>query len=106
MLYEPTAETDFEIENFNNGTVTIRNANAAALDLTDSKLIVAAYDNEDNLLGAVANTIGENLASAESTSVSITGVTAPTGTAYYKFFAWNNLNDMVPLFTQAELTAK
>lgn len=89
---------------FNNGTITIRNANA--LNLADSKLIVAAYDNEDNLLGAVANTIGENLASGESTSVSITGVTAPTGTAYYKFFAWNNLNDMVPLFTQAELTAK
>ena len=107
MLYEPaTITTGFEIANFNNGTVTIRNANAAALDLTDSKLIVAAYDNEDNLLGAVANTIGAYLASGESTSVSIAGVTAPTGTAYYKFFAWNNLNDMVPLFTQAEVTAK
>lgn len=67
MLYEPTAETDFEIENFNNGTVTTRNANANALNLGDSKLIVAAYDNEDNLLGAVANTIGANLASGEST---------------------------------------
>ena len=44
MLYEPTAETDFEIENFNNGTVTTRNANANALNLADSKLIVAAYD--------------------------------------------------------------
>lgn len=65
MLYEPTAETDFEIENFNNGTVTTRNANA--LNLADSKLIVAAYDNEDNLLGAVANKIDANLASGEST---------------------------------------
>lgn len=107
LLYEPAeTATGFEIANFNNGTITIRNANADALNLADSKLIVAAYDNEDNLLGAVANTIGANLASGESTSVSIAGVTAPTGTAYYKFFAWNNLNEMVPLFTQAEVTAK
>ena len=106
MLYEPTAETGFEIVNFNNGTVTIRNANANALNLADSNLIVAAYDKGDNLLGTAVKEIDANLASGESTSVSITGVTAPTGTAYYKFFAWNNLNDMVPLFTQAEVTAK
>lgn len=107
MLYEPTAETGFESVDFVNSTITIRNANADALDLTNSKLIVAAYDKEDNLLGAVAKTIdANNLESGESTSVSIAGVTAPAGTAYYKFFAWNNLNDMVPLFTQAEVTAK
>lgn len=107
LLYEPAeTATGFEIANFNNGTITIRNANAAALDLTGSKLIVAAYDKGDNLLGAAVKEIDANLASGESTSVSIAGVTAPTGTAYYKFFAWNNLNDMVPLFTQAEVTAK
>lgn len=107
LLYEPAeTATGFEIANFNNGTITIRNANAAALDLTDSKLIVAAYDKGDNLLGAAVKEIDANLASGESTSVSFAGVTAPTGTAYYKFFAWNNLNDMVPLFTQAEVTAK
>ena len=106
MLYEPTAETGFKSVDFNNGTITIRNANADALNLTGSKLIVAAYDKGDNLLGAAVKEIDANLASGESTSVSIAGVTAPTGTAYYKFFAWNNLNDMVPLFTQAEVTAK
>lgn len=107
LIYEPAeTATGFEIANFNNGTVTIRNANAAALDLTDSRLIVAAYDKGDNLLGAAVKEIGANLASGESTSVSFADVTAPTGTAYYKFFAWNNLNDMVPLFTQAEVTAK
>ena len=89
---------------FNNGTITIRNANA--LNLADSNLIVAAYDKGDNLLGTTVKEIDENLASGESTSVSFAGVTALTGTAYYKFFAWNNLNDMVPLFTQAEVTAK
>ena len=106
MLYEPTAETGFESVDFVNSTITIRNANADALDLTGSNLIVAAYDKGDNLLGTAVKEIDANLASGESTSVSIAGVTAPTGTAYYKFFAWNNLNDMVPLFTQAEVTAK
>lgn len=109
MLYEPaTITTGFEIANFNNGTITIRNANAAALNLTGSKLIVAAYDKGDNLLGAAVKEIDANLnlASGESTSVSFAGVTAPTGTAYYKFFAWKNLDEMVPLFTQAEVTAK
>lgn len=107
LLYEPAeTATGFEIANFNNGTITIRNANADALNLTGSKLIVAAYDKGDNLLGAAVKEIDANLASGESTSVSFAGVTAPTGTAYYKFFAWNNLNDMVPLFTQAEVTAK
>lgn len=107
LLYEPAeTATGFEIANFNNGTVTIRNANADALNLTGSTLIVAAYDKWDNLLGAAVKEIGANLASGESTSVSFADVTAPTGTAYYKFFAWNNLNEMVPLFTQAEVTAK
>ena len=107
ILYAPAAiTTGFEIANFNNGTVTIRNANAATLDLTDSRLIVAAYDKGDNLLGAAVKEIDANLASGESTSVSFAGVTAPTGTAYYKFFAWKNLDEMVPLFTQAEVTAK
>lgn len=108
MLYEPTAETGFESVDFVNGTITIRNANADALNLADSRLIVAAYDKGDNLLGTAVKEIDANLnlASGESTSVSFAGVTAPTGTAYYKFFAWNNLNDMVPLFTQAEVTAK
>lgn len=105
MLYEPTAETGFESVDFVNSTITIRNANANALNLADSKLIVAAYDKGDNLLGIAVKEIDANLASGESTSVSL-GVTAPTGTAYYKFFAWNNLNEMVPLFTQAEVTAK
>lgn len=106
MLYEPTAETGFESVDFVNSTITIRNANAGELNLTGSKLIVAAYDKGDNLLGTAVKEINASLASGESTSVSIAGVTAPTGTAYYKFFAWNNLNDMVPLFTQAEVTAK
>ena len=107
LLYEPAeTATGFEIANFNNGTVTIRNANADALNLTGSKLIVAAYDKGDNLLGAAVKEIDANLASGESTSVSFAGVTAPTGTAYYKFFAWKNLDEMVPLFTQAEVTAK
>lgn len=107
LLYEPaTITTGFEIANFNNGTVTIRNANADALNLTGRKLIVAAYDKGDNLLGAAVKEIGADLASGESTLVSFADVTAPTGTAYYKFFAWNDLNDMVPLFTQAEVTAK
>ena len=74
--------------------------------MTDSRLIVAAYDKGDNLLGAAVKEIDANLASGESTSVSFAGVTAPTGTAYYKFFAWKNLDEMVPLFTQAEVTAK
>ena len=105
MLYEPTAETGFESVDFVNSTITIRNANADALKLTGSNLIVAAYDKGDNLLGTAVKEIDANLASGESTSVNIAG-TAPTGTAYYKFFAWNNLNEMVPLFTQAEVTAK
>ncbi len=80
-----------------NGTAVINNESS---DVLSGKLIIAGYDNEDNLVNAVVSTADINTKVDLTQSVTYT---LPTGDGieYYKFFVWNDTDELTPLFANA-----
>lgn len=97
--YSGVFGTGFESVNLTDATLKIRNGSSAALT---GKLIVAAYDSSDNLVNAVVNATD---ISAPVDLSSTMQYTLPTGDgiSYYKFFAWDDLTNLTPLFSQATI---
>lgn len=80
-----------------NGTAVINNESSNVLS---GKLIIAGYDGEANLVNAVVSTSDINTKVDLTQSVTYT---LPTGDGieYYKFFAWNDTDELTPLFANA-----